>query len=180
MDCSKATITGAQFLDMIHAVATHGDLTDSSFIEKTMQIKFDVKEVISDPGSTRSYRYNVYSAYSVHGLPVSISLRVDMDKKNQQRNKELASIFLNNLASPSGCFDITTGVLESKFAGKYFTSVSMDGVKLLSRGAELSNFGRNQAKYLVSYSYEPDLAENMGKPPFGSELVRTIKISQIP
>jgi len=45
-DCKKSALTQEKFVEMMHAIITHGDLTDIAFIEKTLEVKF--KE-IADP-----------------------------------------------------------------------------------------------------------------------------------
>src|SRR5580700_9177739 len=39
--CRKSTLTQEHFLEMLQAIAKHGDLADRAFIEKTLQIEWD-------------------------------------------------------------------------------------------------------------------------------------------
>jgi len=51
--CGQTALTQEAFLDMVHAIAMHGDLTDVPFVEKTLQTKLVLKSYppISSHGS---------------------------------------------------------------------------------------------------------------------------------
>jgi len=38
--CGESSLTQEKFLNMVHEIAMHGDLTDVAFIEKRLQLKF--------------------------------------------------------------------------------------------------------------------------------------------
>jgi len=59
---NSAPLTKAEFLKAISAIIVHGDLTDATFIEKTLGVKFDSHHMAYQAAHI-TYWYYGYSLY---------------------------------------------------------------------------------------------------------------------
>lgn len=70
--CRHSTLTGLQFLQLIHTIIAHGDLADVAFLEKTLGTKFSMSSLPWRDGVP-----NVYQSNQVLGNPIEVSLSID-------------------------------------------------------------------------------------------------------
>ena len=153
VDCSKATITGAQLLDKIHAIAMHGDLTDIPFIERTLETKFEVKHESFDVGKEKPVRRDVYSSNFLFGLPIRVSVGLELGREHQL---DINSIALMRFMDPEvfhDCLGIESSDFDAKFGKKFLRRVVTSDLGTISASANMPNVGRDGASLYVAYSY---------------------------
>lgn len=119
-DCKKTALTKEKFLEMVKAIATHGDLSDVAFIEKTLQVKF---KRLPDKKQRQ-----VYIVSFLQDVPIGIHLEFDSHYRNtgseEKEPKWTISAFCN----------LTIGVLANCF----FTVVRHSQRMLLSTNLQES------------------------------------------
>jgi hypothetical protein len=91
VECSKSVLTQEKFLDMLHTIVLHGDLTDVAFIEKTLQMKLKLQDiptgaplVDSNPDS------RVYITESLLKTWINVVLRTSFNSSDYNSGKEPA------------------------------------------------------------------------------------------
>jgi hypothetical protein len=87
--CENTTLTQGQFLDMLHAVVTHGDLIDVPFIEKTLQTKLEL-QADTGPIHDRNLDSRHYLSNFVLDSHIGISLAVSFNPAEYEKGKEPA------------------------------------------------------------------------------------------
>jgi hypothetical protein len=70
--CSGSTLNSVEFMQMIHTIITHGDLTDISFIGKTLKTTFIASHTLNGDGTPN----NFYNTDEIDGSPIHV--RVDV------------------------------------------------------------------------------------------------------
>lgn len=90
--CRTSSLTQDKFLEMVHAIVEHHDMTDKEFIEKTLGVKFSSMNIVSIysyiPGGG-FYKANIPSDMS--DAPVTVWLNIEAVSLNKASKSELSS-----------------------------------------------------------------------------------------
>jgi hypothetical protein len=131
--CKISKLTGKKFLDMIHAIFLHGDVSDVKFIEQTLQTKFLREEITGDKNPyDRNY---TYFAYDVLGTPLFINLyliyRAHIDGKSIEPQFLGGHLYISYEDYGSTKFRIcnhpTKFQLNDAFGGSYYEDAQFMG-----------------------------------------------------
>src|ERR1700692_1448615 len=82
--CQRSTLTGFQFLQLIHTIIAHGDLTDIKFLEKTLGTKFSTSHGWSEKGTPDPQILFLDSERTL-GNPISVHIIIIYAKSDQLR-----------------------------------------------------------------------------------------------
>jgi hypothetical protein len=88
--CENTTLTQDQFLDMLHAVVTHGDLIDVPFIEKALQLKLKLQSNVGAALRDANPDSRVYISNFVLDSHIGTSLHVSFNPAEYEKGKEPA------------------------------------------------------------------------------------------
>jgi hypothetical protein len=144
VDCSKAKLTGKQFLDMFHAIAMHGDLSDIPFIEKTLQMKIT--------RTSNAGAWSVYEGGSVTDGPISVSVSVKNDG-GYNLGSDFARADFELTLPIIQCSPITRSQFHNYFGGGIVGSSATHG-SMKSIGNELNITAANGGKIRVGARYD--------------------------
>ena len=148
--CEGITLTGEKFLDLFHAIAMRGDLTDVPFIEKTLETKFDVK--YSDGVDARQHHYKraTYNSKIFFGAPMDISLAFNVEPEPLANTKSGAIMKIEGTIWR--CLAISSAQIKQKFGG---TPILFNGTiaSTITMGNTLKGVGKNGSNIQVIYDY---------------------------
>lgn len=153
--CSKYKLTGEKFLDMFYAVATHGDLTDVPFIERTLKTKFDIKYSEGEDSNHKRYKRAYYSSKSLSGTPINLTLSFDVEREPDMDFPKLTMMRINNNGYNfnfiNQCLAIPNTHFAQKFGGYFAEDDSSDGGEATSGVITLKGIGKDASTIKVVY-----------------------------
>ncbi len=90
--CRTSSLTQEKFLELVHAIVEHGDLTDKAYIEITLQIKFgpEEKEYAFSHIPGGGY-YNADMPGDIPDAPIYVGLDIGTVDINKALKRELSS-----------------------------------------------------------------------------------------
>jgi hypothetical protein len=149
--CAQSTITGASFLQALHTVITHGDLTDKEFIENTLDTRL-----------TQSAQWNnqstgqvgaIYETGEVLGNPIYMRL-VENLGGTQSLDDSVGAVVVGGGGSTfmHDCFKLSLSDISSVFPGRYFNTTSPLG----DTAKELSVPGPHRSTFYLNIGLEKD------------------------
>jgi hypothetical protein len=101
--CTNSSLTVGRFADLFYSVASKGDLHDVSFIERTMNLRFEPVETING--------LDVRRASSLFGAPIATVLEIT---DNPERNQPIATLTFEDIQH---CFDLDWAAFGEDFRG---------------------------------------------------------------
>jgi len=159
-ECSETSLTKEKFLQMVRTIATHGDLSDVQFIEKTLGVKLERKIY---PGQEnvreRLYYSNLPDSKARAQLKFNPQYRNEGSEKNPKwvstGTLEFQDFADNGIVSP-GCSPLTKDVIEQEIVGKDFLGAELTGGWGLTGGGrfygrDLGSIGKNGTAIRVEY-----------------------------
>jgi len=124
-NCSQSQLTQDQFIDVVRAIAMHGDLTDVAFIEKTLQVKL-MPQTLSEYEKEHYPDGRHYLVDSVLGSRMRFDLGVgfnsnehDWDKEPKENERSTLRFFVVQNAFHD-CKSLTPEHFNSRFGGNFF------------------------------------------------------------
>jgi hypothetical protein len=150
-NCSKSTVTGTQFLKMVHDIVMHGDLKDVPFMEQTLHVKFKIDRHDLADAKGRSYKRNVYTVNSIQGLPILVNGSFDSGREYQSKGDWIARLDFDNSSTLHDCLGIMPSDFEIEF-GKKFQEIPVNDGPGMGGGADFSGVGNHGSKMYVGYS----------------------------
>jgi hypothetical protein len=124
VDCGKSKLTGAQFMEMFHTIAMHGDLRDIPFIEKTLGIKFTHEHPLVAEDKRNIHQINYMAG--IYGTPIGVTMKISDDNDDQNLSDNIAVIVFTYSNDFSKCLHITRKQFESYFGGEFVHLPSAD------------------------------------------------------
>jgi len=131
--CRQSELTQDKFLDMLRAIAMRGDLTDSAFLEKTLQVKF--KHLQGDAGIPGR---QVYTADFLQGPSITVFLDFNSYHRKHEKPEWVTlgrlGFGLLDMAAINfhDCGVLTAEELTKKFGGA-FIETKISGCKQLDK-----------------------------------------------
>jgi hypothetical protein len=167
--CKSSTLSSATFLNLIHTIVAHGDLTDVAFIEKTLGAKFNFDQ---DWSWDRTAVPNVLHLRSdeVLGSPITATLAISKIKSQQLNGGYIAAISMHGPPNfISDCFHIPIHYFSSAFDDNFVFRPTGEGVPSGMYTQLKGVFGKNGSQMIVSFSFE-----------FKDNIVDSVAITQEP
>jgi len=180
--CRGSTLTGAEFMKLIHDIIAHGDLTDIAFAEKTFGTKFSSRHNEMPNGNPDPQSF-IYETDNVLGNPIHIDLYVWNSKSDQDLTLEIAFIRIesSNYSSSnenfiSDCLHIPAPEFASYFGNDFDIEFPTAGAPIANatpkyssdrdKSAEIvplqldasqiqGSTGRGGSKIYLGFSYHP-------------------------
>ena len=118
-NCGNATLAAGQFADLFYAIASHGTLLDVPFIERTLNVQFTSEFAIEGGGIPNPNR-KIYSATSILGTPISVTLDIIEDREQQLMRGAIAIIRFT-FGAFIDCLGLSQAALEQRFVGNPIT-----------------------------------------------------------
>lgn len=145
--CRTSTVTQKRFLNMVRAIAEHGDLTDKDFIEKTLQIKLELANKKFRPG-TGFYRADMPNGKFGDPIQVILDPRASyIAGAGTQKGEELSFWGLDMVGAVfHNCQYLTKKQFQREFA-----DVFRDEVEKQSGAVDLGKVGKNGSDIQISY-----------------------------
>mgnify|MGYP003385723153 CR=1 FL=1 len=155
-NCGGITPAGERFLDVLYKTVMHGDLTDASFIEQTLQTRFEVKYHDSETVKSLHYKRAVYKSDLMLAMPIALELTFDVEKDPGIQNPFIGSLRISR--SKIGAFRALSlrGVdFDKKFAANFYNGMSTAHPSSMYSG--FRNFdGINHSTINLVYSFDND------------------------
>ena len=147
-------------MQVVGSIVNHGDMTDVSFIEKTLGAKFTSGYFVTRPDGRQDTQDLIYQTDQALGYPISVTLWVYGSKEDPLRYHSISSMSIDN-KSPlhfganfiMACLHIPTVVFYSYF-GEGFLGGVING-----RGAAtkvLPTPGKNGSRISLNIAYGPE------------------------
>jgi hypothetical protein len=160
--CKQSELTQETFLEMVHAIVEHGDLTDKAFIEKTLQITFGPKHesfVASHTPDAGLYYTDMPS--TMRDAPIKVNLYLgglDEDKTGKpELSEELTLDNLNMVGAVfRNCQYLTKKQFQQNFPGISFHTNSGHDSGVLDLGKVGKNDSDIEMTVQISDPYMTD------------------------
>jgi hypothetical protein len=146
--CKETSLNGDRFLEMFHAIVMHGNMRDIPFIEKTLQVKFEVTK------ESESAHRTHYSVKSILNAPIKVDLDVWDNDAKLSKGSDIAIMRFGN-SNHQYFFHSCLHIKQSKFKnyfGNQFGSNLISDSSDHSVYKQLSDVGLSKAKILLGYS----------------------------
>lgn len=157
--CEGITLTGEKFLDMIYAIAMHGDLTDVPFIEKTLETKFEVKHSEYDGADGYVYRHTDYVGKDLFGADLNVSLKfIEYSQKPRTEPKrkinlsKSAMLHFEAYGQVWPCFNVTVNQFAEKFGGSFGDDFMPADGMIITSGKYLEGVSKDGSELKVYYN----------------------------
>jgi hypothetical protein len=156
--CRGSTLTGVEFLQLIQTIMAHGDLTDITFLEKTLGTKFSSHYGTSE-GGTPDPKILLLNSHHVLGNPIAVGLYIYYQKSEDLKSGPIASLGFD---APSkfitDCFHFSPADISSGLGQKFFGKAFGPGSATRLYSPENSRPAKNGSKIQIDFTY--DLEEN--------------------
>jgi hypothetical protein len=181
--CKKFTLTDAQFLDMLHAIVNHGDVTDIAFMEKTLGTKLSQVPTYREDGKPDPDE-TYYRNDHLLGSPIPVEIDIFRGKERQEMGGESARM---RLSGPNSdfyfhCLKLTMTDFFSSFARK---NLSFASICIPTGGCgdyvwKLNIPGKNDVRLEMDVSWSYDGGDTVTRFNFQHQIVTSVDISQSP
>jgi hypothetical protein len=177
--CKRSSLTQDNFLEMVHALIEHRDMTDKDFIEKTLRITFRPKYTASNhiPGGGfyKAYMPGDYKANmpgDMPDAPITVLLGIGIVSLNEASKSELSSeVLLANLDMVGAVFRNCQFLTRHQLDPKSEAIVQHTGISKEDSQVATWNLGqasKNRANLDLRYTFKTD----------DSAAIESIEISQ--
>ncbi len=175
--CKQSTLTGPKFLDLLHAIIKHGDLTDITFLQNTLGTKFSFTYGKKPDGAQDSNSL-FYTSDQIMENPIPVTVSIFKGKKAQEAAGEIASVRFEPVSQDIfiKCLKLTAANFVSLFGRE--TGGGSGGPLSIGGGViETKNRGTNGTKLKILFGYNYYLS---GRPTLPHELVTNVMIKETP
>jgi hypothetical protein len=182
--CSESPITAKEFIERIHSVVVHGDLTDMPFLERTLNVKFlgEVKggrHWAIHHHTDSIVRYRIDSAWN---LPITMKLTFYKDNAGDAALINFIMYWpVDYIDHPArNCLKVLARELDNAFGGSFNayppaycdetrrnSKITTDG--LCSKNKCLGQGGKNNTYISIGYGYH-----------YANQLIHSFGIDQGP
>jgi hypothetical protein len=158
IQCSQAKLTQEKFLDMLYAIAMHGDMTDVPFLEKTLELKFTLK---GKQGTEKNPDQRSYAAETLLGGRMRMEMGVGFNSSEHTVDQEPkgsmngAIRFFPENAIFHDCGILFTGITETNSGTAVLPSNGKSRSGFSTASLVLKDVGKYKSSMVVSYMYEP-------------------------
>lgn len=138
LKCWGSSLSDKKFLDILQAIIMHADLSDISFLEKTLQTKFEARHSGITDYSPDNYMHDRYTANTMLGAPVHLVISVNWKKDAQGNSGKNARMRFENDQFFTDCLAISSPLIQEKF-GNAFKEYKYTGLYMPEGGVPNSH-----------------------------------------
>ena len=161
--CQNSTLTGLKFLQLIHTIIAHGDLTDIPFLEKTLGTKFSSSYGYPAEVTPDKQILQLNSEQTL-GNPIPVHIIIYYAKSDQLRMHQIAGLgFGDQSTFITDCFHFSPSDISSYFGGGFYRKMFF-GSPISIYYQENSSPGKNGSKIYIAFSdgVENNLVDSIG------------------
>jgi len=146
--CANISLTAEGFANAYYDIASHGDLLDVAFIERTLQTQFRSRGV-TENGTLNPQRKH-YMTDAILGVPIAVTLDVKEDP-TQPRGRSGGGMLRFDFARIVDCLPISLRTVSQRFNAQFLEVPILHSLKDSSTGANLSGIGGSTVHIGFSY-----------------------------
>jgi hypothetical protein len=147
--CKNYHLSGPDFMGLIKVIIEHGDLTDVSFIEKTIGSKFVVDSGVSTNGKSDALGYQTWQ---IQGTPIRDTLVVYVSRALQMKFDSLAMMNIESQTIPNVDEDFIGDCLHIPISN-FYSFFGMSGNVSNRMATKEIRSGKNHSRIFISVSY---------------------------
>ncbi len=166
--CNKYTLTGPEFMSAIKDILDHGDLTDISFIEKTLKTSFTLSYFDTNPDGEPDNQALKYYTGQMLNSPITDVLWIDASRARQLKFDSIAIMSIDSQSLPRSnmnyildCLGIPMSSVAPFFGGNFLGGV-INGRGSVVKDMSVNEKGRSRLYLNVAYDPTSLLVSHIG------------------